>query len=218
MNLRPAIFLDRDGVVIEDTHYLASPSQVRFVPGSADAIAALNRAGWPVVVVTNQAGVGRGLFPLDAVHAVHQHIAEQLAGYGARIEAFYFCPHHPAAEVPEYRTACGCRKPQPGMLRQAAAELGLDLANSWMIGDRESDLAAGAAAGTRTILVRTGYGAGTDITSLDRTELQWNWWRATWRMRCGSAAGPSGRAWPRNRFNFTGTSSEWPQFPGDSCR
>lgn len=172
MNLRPAIFLDRDGVVIEDTHYLASPSQVRFVPGSADAIAALNRAGWPVVVVTNQAGVGRGLFPLDAVHAVHQHIAEQLAGYGARIEAFYFCPHHPAAEVPEYRTACGCRKPQPGMLRQAAAELGLDLANSWMIGDRESDLAAGAAAGTRTILVRTGYGAGTDITSLDRTELQ----------------------------------------------
>ena len=165
MNPRPAIFLDRDGVVIEDIHYLASPSQVRFVPGSADAIASLNRSGWPVVIVTNQAGVGRGLFPLEAVHAVHQHLAEQLAGYGARIEAFYFCPHHPAAELSAYRTACSCRKPSPGMLKQAAAELGLDLVNSWMVGDRE------AAAGARTILVRTGYGATTDIAALDRTAL-----------------------------------------------
>jgi D-glycero-D-manno-heptose 1,7-bisphosphate phosphatase len=172
MKLRPAIFLDRDGVVIEDVHYLASPSQAQFVPGSADAIAALNRAGWPVVIVTNQAGVGRGLFTIDAVHAVHQHLAEQLAGYGARIEAFYFCPHHPSAELPEYRTACGCRKPSPGMLKQAAQELGLDLANSWMVGDRETDLQAGAAAGTRTILVRTGYGATTDITTLDRSALK----------------------------------------------
>ena len=171
MKPRPAIFLDRDGVVIEDIHYLASPSQVRFVPGSADAIAALNRAGWPVVIVTNQAGVGHGLFTLEAVHSVHQHIAEQLAGYGARIEAFYFCPHHPTAELSAYRTACTCRKPSPGMLKQAAAELTLDLANSWMVGDRESDLQAGAAAGTRTILVRTGYGATTDITTLDRSEL-----------------------------------------------
>jgi D-glycero-D-manno-heptose 1,7-bisphosphate phosphatase len=171
MNLRPAIFLDRDGVVIEDVHYLAAPNQVRFVPGSADAIAALNRAGWPVVIATNQAGVGRGFFTADSVHAVHQHLADQLAGYGARIEAFYFCPHHPAAEVPAYRTACACRKPGPGMLRQAASELGLDLARSWMIGDRESDLQAGAAAGARTILVRTGYGATTDITSLDRSNL-----------------------------------------------
>ena len=171
MNLRPAIFLDRDGVVIEDVHYLATTDQVRFVPGSADAIAALNRAGWPVVIVTNQAGVGRGLFDIEAVHAVHRHLAEQLAGYGARIEAFYFCPHHPTAEVPEFRTVCSCRKPQPGMLKQAAEELGLDLANSWMVGDRETDLQAGAAAGTRTILVRTGYGAGTDITTLDRAAL-----------------------------------------------
>lgn len=171
MNLRPAIFLDRDGVVIEDVHYLASPSQVKFVPGSADAIASLNQAGWPVVIVTNQAGVGRGLFALEAVHEVHQHLSEQLAGYGARIEAYYFCPHHPTAELPNYRVACACRKPQPGMLKQAAAELGLDLANSWMIGDRESDLEAGSAAGTRTILVRTGYGAATDITTLDRSAL-----------------------------------------------
>jgi D-glycero-D-manno-heptose 1,7-bisphosphate phosphatase len=171
MNLRPAIFLDRDGVVIEDVHYLASPTQIRLVPGSADAIAALNRAGWPVVVVTNQSGVARGLFTIDGVHAVHQHLSDQLVGYGARIEAYYFCPHHTSGELPAYRMDCACRKPKPGMLLQAAAELGLDLANSWMIGDRESDLVAGAAAGTRTVLVRTGYGSTMDITSLDRAAL-----------------------------------------------
>ena len=171
MNLRPAIFLDRDGVIIEDVNYLASPTQVRLIAGSADAIAELNRAGWPVVVVTNQSGVARGMFTLEGVHAVHRHLSDQLAGYGAKIEAYYFCPHYPTAEVPAYRTECSCRKPKPGMLRQAAAELGLDLARSWMIGDRESDLAAGAAAGASTILVRTGHGAGTDITTLDRTAL-----------------------------------------------
>ena len=171
MNPRPAIFLDRDGVVIEDAHYLASPKQVRLVPGSADAIAALNRAGWPVVVVTNQAGVARGLFTERAVEAVHAHLSEQLASYGARVEAYYYCPHHPAGEVEAYRVACDCRKPKAGMLLQAAADLGLDLERSWMVGDRESDLEAGAAVGARTILVRTGYGAAADATQLDRTRL-----------------------------------------------
>lgn len=171
MNLRPAIFLDRDGVVIEDVNYLSSSDQVRLIPGSADAIAALNRAGWPVVVVTNQSGVARGIFTMEGVQAVHRHLSELLAGYGAQIESYYFCPHYPTAEVPAYRVECSCRKPKPGMLHQAAEELGLDLANSWMIGDRVSDLAAGAAAGTRTILVRTGHGAAMDITTLDRTAL-----------------------------------------------
>ncbi len=172
MNLRPAIFLDRDGVVIEDVNYLVSSSQVRLVPGSADAIAALNRAGWPVVIVTNQSGVARGLFTMEGVHAVHRHLSEQLAGYGAKIEAYYFCPHYPTAEVAEFRVECSCRKPHPGMLLQAAEELGLDLARSWMVGDRETDLAAGAAAGASTILVRTGHGAGTNITTLDRSALK----------------------------------------------
>lgn len=171
MNLRPAIFLDRDGVVIDDVHYLASSSQVSLIPGSADAIAALNRAGWPVVIVTNQSGVARGLFTLEGLHAVHRHLSEQLGSYGARIEAYYFCPHYPTAEVPEFRADCSCRKPKPGMLHQAAQDLGLDLQRSWMIGDRESDLEAGAAAGTRTILVRTGLGAATDVTALDRVKL-----------------------------------------------
>lgn len=171
MTPRPAIFLDRDGVVIEDAHHLASPAQVRLIPGAADAIAALNRAGWPVVVVTNQSGVARGLFTVGAVEAVHAHLSGQLEGYGARIEAYYYCPHLPTADVEAYRLECDCRKPKPGMLLRAAEELGLDLDRSWMVGDRASDLQAGAAAGTRTVLVRTGYGAAADATALDRTKL-----------------------------------------------
>jgi D-glycero-D-manno-heptose 1,7-bisphosphate phosphatase len=158
MNPRPAIFLDRDGVVIEDVHYLASPEQVELVPGSADAIAALNRAGWPVVVVTNQSGVARGLFAAEMVDAVHAHLSALLAGYGARVEAYYFCPHYPTADVESYRVDCTCRKPKPGMLLRAAADLGLDLDRSWMIGDRASDLEAGAA-------------ASADATVLDRSRL-----------------------------------------------
>ena len=171
MNLRPAIFLDRDGVVIEDAHYVGTPERVRLLPGAAEAVVELNRAGWPVVIVTNQAGVARGLFPAAAVERVHAHLRELLAGYRARVEAFYFCPHHPEGEVADYRRACECRKPQPGMLRRAAAELGLDLAASWMVGDRASDLEAGAAAGTRTVLVRTGYGSLVNATTLDRDRL-----------------------------------------------
>lgn len=171
MNPRPAIFLDRDGVVIEDAHYLSSPEQVRLIPGSADAIAALNRGGWPVVVVTNQSGVARGLFTADTVRAVHARLSEQLAGYGARVDAYYFCPHFPTAEVEAYRSECGCRKPKPGMLLRAAADLNLDPDRSWMVGDRASDLEAGAAAGARTVLVRTGYGATVDVTALDRARL-----------------------------------------------
>lgn len=171
MNLRPALFLDRDGVVIEDNHYIGTPERVRLIPGAAEAIAAANRAGWPVVIVTNQAGVAKGLFPLAAVDRVHSHLRELLAGYRARIEAFYFCPHHPEGELESFRGECLCRKPQPGMLRRAAEEHGLDPARSWMIGDRISDLEAGAAVGARTVLVRTGYGACVDATALDRERL-----------------------------------------------
>lgn len=171
-SLKPAIFLDRDGVVIEDSHYLGDTGRVRFVPGAPETIAELNRAGWAVVIVTNQSGVARGLFTLDAIGEVHDHLAELLSGYGARVDAFHFCPHHPEAELPEFRAVCECRKPKPGMLRRAARELGLDLAESWMIGDRVSDLEAGAAAGCRTVLVRTGYGACVNPAGLDRDALK----------------------------------------------
>lgn len=172
MNPRPAVFLDRDGVLIADDHYVGSPDRVRMLPGAAEAVAALNRAGWAVVVVTNQAGVAKGYFSAADVEAVHAFIAGQLAGAGARVDAFYYCPHHPEGTADAYRVRCGCRKPEPGMLRAAAADLGLDPARSWMVGDRESDLAAGAAAGCRTVLVRTGYGAGVDAAALDRDRLR----------------------------------------------
>jgi D-glycero-D-manno-heptose 1,7-bisphosphate phosphatase len=169
--MRPAIFLDRDGVLIEDSHYLGQPERVRLIPGAAEAVAALNRAGWPVVVVTNQSGVARGLFSYESVGDVHTHLAEQLATYGAAVAGFYFCPHHPDAEVAAFRAACECRKPKAGMLLTAAADLGLDPARSWMVGDRVTDLQAGAAVGARTILVRTGYGSRVDAAGLDRAAL-----------------------------------------------
>ena len=172
IHLKPAIFLDRDGVVIEDSHYLGDRSRVRLVPGAAEAVALLNRAGWAVVIVTNQSGVARGMFTEADVTSVHEHLAELLRGYGAKVDAFHHCPHHPEAEVAEYRALCACRKPRAGMLLRAAGELGLDLAASWMIGDRVSDLEAGAAAGCRTALVRTGYGALVNPAELDRDALR----------------------------------------------
>jgi D-glycero-D-manno-heptose 1,7-bisphosphate phosphatase len=170
-NLKPAVFLDRDGVVIEDSHYIDTPDRVRLLPGSAEAIAALNRAGWLIVIVTNQSGVARGLFPIEAMKEIHDHLAELLRGYEARVDGFYFCPHHPSAERAEYRCECECRKPKPGMLLQAARELGIDLARSWMIGDRVGDLEAGSAVGCRTVLVQTGYGDLVNPAAIDRESL-----------------------------------------------
>lgn len=155
---RPAVFLDRDGTVIEDVHYLARPEQVRLIPGAAEAIRHVNRTGTPVVVVTNQAGVAKGLYTEADIRDVHDYLTELLAAHGARIDAYYHCPHHPDHGDEPYRRECECRKPLAGMLRRAADEHDLDLSRSWMVGDRLSDAQAGAAAGCRTVLVRTGYG------------------------------------------------------------
>jgi D-glycero-D-manno-heptose 1,7-bisphosphate phosphatase len=156
---RPAVFLDRDGTIIEEVYYLACPSQVRLLPGAAEAIRDLNHAGFMVIVVTNQAGVARGYFPESRVAEVHSYLAARLADAGAKVDAFYYCPHHERDGIGGYRIACDCRKPRPGMLLRAAREHQLDLAESWMIGDKPSDVSAGSAAGCRSILVRTGYGA-----------------------------------------------------------
>jgi D-glycero-D-manno-heptose 1,7-bisphosphate phosphatase len=164
--LRPAVFLDRDGTLIEEVNYLAHPDQVRLLPGAAEAVARLNGLGIPVVVVTNQAGVARGYFPASRVAEVHARLDALLRADGARIDGYYVCPHHPTAGVGAYRIDCACRKPSPGLLRRAAAELGLDLGRSCMIGDKGSDLEAGARAGCRPVLVRTGYGAGIDPTTI----------------------------------------------------
>jgi D-glycero-D-manno-heptose 1,7-bisphosphate phosphatase len=156
--MRAAVFLDRDGTIIEEADYLMRLERVAFFPYSVDAVRLLNRSGMAVVVVTNQAGVARGLYPETFVAEAHAHIAAHLARGGARVDGFYHCPHYPQAVLEEYRIECDCRKPQPGMLRRAAADLDLDLARSFIVGDRWHDLAAGQAVGARGILVRTGHG------------------------------------------------------------
>jgi D-glycero-D-manno-heptose 1,7-bisphosphate phosphatase len=155
---REAVFLDRDGTLIEEVNYLSAPEQVRLIPGAAEAVRRVNDAGALVVVVTNQAGVARGYFPESRVTEVHARLSGLLAECGARIDAYYHCPHHPTEGVGAYRVACDCRKPRPGLLLTAARELGIDLARSWMIGDKPCDARAGEAAGCRTLLVRTGHG------------------------------------------------------------
>jgi D-glycero-D-manno-heptose 1,7-bisphosphate phosphatase len=162
--LRPAAFLDRDGTVLEEAGYLDRLERLVFFPFAIDAIRLLNRAGYAVVVVTNQSGVGRGMYEEEFVQTAHGVIDERVRTGGGRIDGFYYCPHHPNAEVERYRRECDCRKPGPGMLRAAAAELGLDLSRSFAIGDKWTDVRAGVAAGGRGILVRTGYGRSTEAT------------------------------------------------------
>jgi D-glycero-D-manno-heptose 1,7-bisphosphate phosphatase len=124
------------------------------------------------VIVTNHSGVARGMFTIESVDEVHMQLSELLRGFGAKVDAYRFCPHHPEALNPEYRLACDCRKPRPGMLLSAARELGVELESSWMIGDRTTDLEAGVAAGCRTVLVRTGYGSDVNAAALDRAKLR----------------------------------------------
>jgi D-glycero-D-manno-heptose 1,7-bisphosphate phosphatase len=155
---RRAVFLDRDGTIIEEAGYLDRLDRLVFFPFSIDAIRTLNDAGFAVVVVTNQAGIARGIVSEAFVAEAHAHIAARVRAGGARIDGFYFCPHHVEGTVPAYRRTCECRKPQPGLLHRAAADLGLDLARSFVAGDRWHDAAAGRAVGARGLLVRTGLG------------------------------------------------------------
>jgi len=159
---RPAVFLDRDGTVTEEVGYLNHVSRFRLLAGIGEAIGRLNQASVPVIVVTNQSGVGRGYFPEQLVRDVHERLKMELLKVGARLDAVYYCPHVSADE-------CNCRKPRTGMLEQAARELRLDLKSSFVVGDRHSDVELAHRVGARSILVRTGYGEG---------ELAWhakNW-------------------------------------------
>lgn len=148
---RPAVFLDRDGTINEEVEYLSDPDQLRLIPGVVEAIKLLNREGIPVFVVTNQAGVGRGYFTIQDAEAVNQRLTRVLEAHGARLSGIDLCPHHPD-------DACDCRKPRAGMILRAAERHGFDLARSFMVGDKRSDLIAGRNAGCQTVLVLTGYG------------------------------------------------------------
>jgi D-glycero-D-manno-heptose 1,7-bisphosphate phosphatase len=159
-HLRPAVFLDRDGTINEQMGYINHLSRFVLLPGVALAIRKFNEHGIPAVVVTNQSGLARGYFPLTLLEAVHTEMERQLAAEGAHLDGIYVCPHHPEAKVAQYRQACRCRKPQTGLLEQAAAELHLDLSRSFMVGDRWSDMECGVRAGVAPVLVLTGYGRG----------------------------------------------------------
>ncbi|MDH4225226.1 MAG: HAD-IIIA family hydrolase [Deltaproteobacteria bacterium] len=153
----PPVFIDRDGTLIEEVNYLSRLDQIRPVAGGARAVAALNRAGIKVVVLSNQSGVARGYITEEFVAQTTRALGDLLAAKGAAVDAAYYCPHHPQG-LPPYNVACHCRKPRPGMLEQAQKELGLTLKGGYMIGDRRSDLELGASQGLIPVLVRTGYG------------------------------------------------------------
>lgn len=158
--LRPAVFLDRDGTINEQMGYINHISRFQLLPGVAAAIKQLNEANIPVVVVTNQSGLARGYFPEDLLVAVHEKMTQLLAEQGAHVDSIYICPHHPEAQKEQYRLDCNCRKPKTGLFLQAAAEMGLDLSRSFVIGDRWSDLKSAVACHATPVLVLTGYGRG----------------------------------------------------------
>lgn len=156
--LRPAVFLDRDGTINEDVGYLSALSHLTLYPWAIDAVRLLNRAGYVVAIVTNQGGIGRKMIAPEFVPVLHDEIARRLAAGGAHVDGWYSCPHHPEALIEELRTPCECRKPNPGMPRQAAREHGIDLARSWVVGDKWLDVQLAERIGGRGVLVRTGWG------------------------------------------------------------
>ncbi len=157
--MRPAVFLDRDGTLIEEVGYLNRLDRIELYPWTIDAVRLLSRAGFAVAVVTNQTGVARDIIDEAFVAEAHRAIDQTLAAGGARVEGWYYCPHHPQAPLPRYRLDCECRKPRPGMLHAAARDLDLDLSCSIVVGDRWNDVQLAHAVGARGIMVRTGYGA-----------------------------------------------------------
>jgi D-glycero-D-manno-heptose 1,7-bisphosphate phosphatase len=149
----PALFIDRDGTLVQPGHYPSRPEQLRLYDDIGPELRSLQQAGFRLIVITNQAGIARGYFTEDDLRLMHNHLTHELEQLGVSLDAIYHCPHHPAGAIPELAVRCDCRKPQPGMLLRAAADLDLDLLSSWFVGDILDDIEAGNRAGCRTILV-----------------------------------------------------------------
>jgi len=164
-----AVFIDRDGTMSEEVGYVNHSSRFRLFPYTATAIKHLNESGWLAIVVTNQAGVARGYFSEDMIETVHAQMTKDVTANGGRIDAIYYCAHHPSVGEPPYRVACDCRKPQPGLINRAAEQFDIDLSTSWMIGDRYSDVELARNAGVKSMFVLSGYGRG-----------EWEHQRTTW--------------------------------------
>jgi D-glycero-D-manno-heptose 1,7-bisphosphate phosphatase len=161
---RPAVFLDKDGTLIVDVPYNVDPTLIRLTDGAIGGLRALHEAGYLLVVVSNQSGVARGIFEAPALHAVEARLRTLLGAAGVPLAGFYFCPHHPGGAVEQYAVSCECRKPAPGLLLRAAADLGINVRRSWLVGDILHDIEAGRRAGCRTILLDVGHETEWEIT------------------------------------------------------
>jgi D,D-heptose 1,7-bisphosphate phosphatase len=158
MKKHRAIFLDRDGTINEEVGYLDDLAKLKIIPAAFEAVRLINAAKMKAVVITNQAGVARGLFSEDFVKTANKFLHAEFLKENALIDAFYYCPHHPTEGVDPYRRECNCRKPAAGMLLQAAREMDIDLTRSYIIGDRYNDMEAGKRARAKCVLVKTGFG------------------------------------------------------------
>lgn len=167
---RPALFIDRDGTISEEVGYINHPSRFRVFPYSAEAIRILNESGWLAILITNQAGVARGYFSEEVIQKVHDQLTRDLQNESARLDAIYYCAHHPSVGEPPYRFDCDCRKPKTGLIQQAAKDFEIDLPVSWMAGDRYSDVELARNAGLRSAFVLSGYGRG-----------EWEYQSSTWQ-------------------------------------
>jgi len=167
--MKRALFIDRDGTISEEVGYINHPSRFRVFPYAAAAIRHLNENDWLAIVVTNQAGVARGYFTEEMVKTVHAEMTAELGRQGARLDAIYYCAHHPSVGEPPYRFDCECRKPKPGLIVRAAEKYDIDLDESWMVGDRYSDVELARNAGLKSAFVLSGYGRG-----------EWEHQRAAW--------------------------------------
>ena len=168
---RPALFMDRDGTVSEEVGYVNHPSRFRLFPYSAEAIKLLNDNDWLAIVVTNQAGVARGYFSEDVILRVHEQITHDLENASAKLDAIYYCAHHPSVGEPPYRLDCDCRKPKTGLIDRATADFEIDLERSWMVGDRYGDIELARNAKLHSAFVLSGYGRG-----------EWEYQRGSWSM------------------------------------
>jgi D-glycero-D-manno-heptose 1,7-bisphosphate phosphatase len=151
-----ALFLDRDGTLVHPRHYPSRPEDLQLYDNIVPGLREAQKTGFHLVIITNQAGIARGYFSVSDLQRMHEHLIKELEQADVRIDAIYYCPHHPEGVIPELAIRCDCRKPQPGMLLQAAADLDLDLQHSWFVGDILNDIEAGNRAGCRTILVDLG--------------------------------------------------------------
>jgi D-glycero-D-manno-heptose 1,7-bisphosphate phosphatase len=199
--VKPAVFLDRDGTIIEDVGYLHRSDQLAIFPWTIDAIRALNRAGLPVIVVTNQSAIARGILTEPALDEIHRELDRALTAGGATVDAYYYCPHHPDGRIVEYAIVCGCRKPAAGMIERAERDLGVDPGRSYVVGDSWADVGLARAVGARAVLVRSGHGAEQEASRpphLDADAVLDNLAAAaSWIL--ARAVGPSARASERIR-------------------